>query len=103
MRKNNSKMNKVLKVTYNTWYEIVVGFAKEFNKEYYEIENVLVSILSKDNINKIKRNTKYEENILEIANEPNDKCTTLYNIHAFINQYGKEIEDYYKRCGLMRA
>ena len=69
MRKNNSKMNKVLKVTYNTWYEIVVGFAKEFNKEYYEIENVLVSILSKDNINKIKRNTKYEENILEIANE----------------------------------
>lgn len=96
------RQNKTIKVNDITWSMIIKDIANEYNVNDELVEKALISILNEEKITKIKKSNKYRENIIEIVNEPNKKCATLFNTLGFVEEYRIRIKERICKRSLMR-
>jgi len=97
------RQNKIMKVNDITWKNIVKEMANEYGVCCKLIEESLLSVLTHEQITKIKKSTKYRTDIIEIINEPSRKCTTLYNTIGFVDEYKNKTRERFSKKGLMRT
>lgn len=96
------RANKIMKMTDNTWMRLVIELAKEFEKEYEEIDSRLKSIMKSEGIKKVQFSNKNSDNIFEVVNDPIRKAHTLYNYDAFKNDYKLKLIEHMSKFGMMR-
>lgn len=94
MKIRKNKEEKSLVVSYQTWTSIIEQLANKFNKDYMEMEDILINTLYyEEDIKFIMKTNKQSNGIIEFNNIPKHKCHTMYNELSFIDEYSNKIKN----------